>query len=745
MPIFTRNTITTEGAQLAMRSLTGNTAFTVTALAIGNGVLNDADSPESFATLKNELLRLPLSNISYNDDLITASAQISTATISESFVHTEMGLYSGDTLVAYAYAEPEQADFIPAAGGSTAAIKTVTMRIKLAVGQHEYSPAPTENLVSMEEMQTFVSEALPGIVEDTVNISQYQKKTDSTWSKIAGGGTSDINANLSAGGCRRFLDNNGYVVAEFSTYGQTISHKSSTDEAYFSLYANQDGINLYRGSESSDAQGIRITDAGTQFFQGASNFCTFQLASGQFEYTMPDRSGTLALEVVATHDRLGMVLTGSEFTAQNTWPYHVGVGVNSVGRLMFNLRHGGRLRYEWQSESDHSQGYHLYFDGEDTIADFRDLYELTTHITTESDNQANVYSFTLDPAHSPTGTLLSIGWKCRAGSGFSGGSVYLVVMARSSLGVVRHVATSKAPQIQSANKDLLWIFPRVELDGEELIIGLSTEAGATEIDTSLILGIRSASNPAGENNSLQIASGNISGLAAVAITSGTPLFAPISHVSDDSRHLTDDDREALANLHYTPNARFEQDENANGSAVICSTGTQPVTMTIAADSITINSTTEEGEAETAEINFQHGKSGTVPLLDDERLAKLDAAIDAATAANGLGIEERSWNIENWGDVVPSDVFPKTGGIIHVNIMAEAPENNNVLCSLFDEMPITCQFCHVVIVSSSPIVYPGNKSTVYTAADAGKLFAGTLYRHPLYDSGEKTIIANITRF
>lgn len=745
MPLFTRNTITYEGARLATESMANGKPLLITALAVGNGVLNDADYPETFTSLKSQVAVLPLSKLANTTSTIEASAQISTATLASGFVHTEIGLMSGDTLIAHGYAEPANADYIPSTGEGTAVVKTITMRLKIATASTVYLPAPTENLVSMEEMQTFVSEALPAIVEAKVNISQYQTKVDTTWSKIAGGGKADVSAILAPNGCRRFMDDKGNTIAEFATYGQLISNPGSTFGSSFSLLANQEGINLYRGSTTDGAAGVRVTDAGTQFFQGEANSCTFSLASGHLTYTMPDRSGTLALEVAATHDRLGMVLTGSEYPAKNAWPYHVGVGTDNNGRLIFNLRTGGRLKYTWQNDADHSQGYHLYFDGEDAIADLRDLYNLTVHKTAESDSQANIHSFVLAPVHSPTGTLVSIAWQCRSGSGFSKDQVYLVVMARSELGTVRHVATSKNAQIQVAGKDLSWVFPRAELHGEELIIGLSSEANATEIDTSLVLGVRCSGNPAGENNSMLATNGNnISCLVELTITSGTPLYAPIAHVDNDTLHLTVADRKALANFRYTPNATFAQDDNDNGYVIVKTTGNQPTTTTIRPDSITIVATADDGLIETSNIALPR-ESGTIPVLNDERLAKLDVAIDKATAPKEPEIETRYHTIEHWGDVVPGEALPKTGGIIHVSISAEAPVDNNVLCSLFEDMPATCQFCHVVIVSETAIVYPANGEAIYSPSDAGKLFAGTIYRHPLYDSGEKNIISNIHRF
>lgn len=184
MALFTNLALTDSGEKMVNDYLTGaeKTPIAVTAIAIGDGA--KPDNLPAQKALVHEVRRLAVETTQLDNGELTVTARLSTDSLTEDVRHRELGVYSGDTLFAYAHAGDEY-DVIPAAGQNTAVIKQITVRIVVGTVDIRLETLKTDDYVTYagleqrvndrvgevvpEEVQRVFDENLPGAINDKID------------------------------------------------------------------------------------------------------------------------------------------------------------------------------------------------------------------------------------------------------------------------------------------------------------------------------------------------------------------------------------------------------------------------------------------------------------------------------------------------------------------------------------------------------------------------------------------------
>ena len=183
------------------------------------------------------------------------------------------------------------------------------------------------------------------------------------------------------------------------------------------------------------------------------------------------------------------------------------------------------------------------------------LYEelLSEHTSVVGSTDINCRWAQLSLSHCPpAGNLKSVTIPCRSASNseMTTAASYLGIFEEDASGNFIHLATSTNAVNQTAGADSLWLFDEVTLSGTKIRLSLMPNRTSTTLSTSLILGARGVYNDT-DGCYLSNSSGSSEKyLIGAVFTIGTPgpLFAPASHQSDTTIHLSAEEHASLAEL-----------------------------------------------------------------------------------------------------------------------------------------------------------------------------------------------------
>ena len=141
---------------------TSKTPISITAIAIGDGAA--PKDTVNITKLVNELKRLPVETTNIDKGVLTVTAQFSTDSITKDITHREIGLYSGNSLIAYANAGNDY-DFIPAAGKNTAVIKKIAVRLTVGTVSVKMETLPVGDYITYAGVEQRILALAPTVVD----------------------------------------------------------------------------------------------------------------------------------------------------------------------------------------------------------------------------------------------------------------------------------------------------------------------------------------------------------------------------------------------------------------------------------------------------------------------------------------------------------------------------------------------------------------------------------------------------
>lgn len=177
MALFQNLQLTNSGNKVINDYILGTskTPISITAIAIGDG--QAPATPAAQTALMHEVKRLAVESTNLDKGVLTVTARLSTDTITADITHREIGLYSGNTLIAYANAGNDY-DFIPAAGKNTAVIKVITVRLTVGTVAVRLETLPADDYVTYDGLEQRVKDRVNATAPDLVRES-FQEIVDS--------------------------------------------------------------------------------------------------------------------------------------------------------------------------------------------------------------------------------------------------------------------------------------------------------------------------------------------------------------------------------------------------------------------------------------------------------------------------------------------------------------------------------------------------------------------------------------
>lgn len=164
MALFSNLALTAAGNKAVNDYILGTskTPISITAIAIGDGAA--PKDTTNLTALVHELKRLPIETTSVDKGVLYVSAQFSTDSITQDITHREIGLYSGNSLIAYANAGDDY-DFIPAAGKNTAVIKKIAVRLTVGTVQVKMETLPVGDYITYAGVEQRILALAPTVVD----------------------------------------------------------------------------------------------------------------------------------------------------------------------------------------------------------------------------------------------------------------------------------------------------------------------------------------------------------------------------------------------------------------------------------------------------------------------------------------------------------------------------------------------------------------------------------------------------
>lgn len=164
MALFSNLAFTAAGSKAVNDYILGTskTPVSISAIAIGDGE-KPADTT-NLTALVHELKRLPIETTSVEKGVLRVTAQFATDSIEQDIIHREIGLFSGETLIAYANAGDDY-DFIPAAGKNTAVIKKIAVRLTVGTVAVKMETLPAGDYITYEGASQRMKEIAPPVLE----------------------------------------------------------------------------------------------------------------------------------------------------------------------------------------------------------------------------------------------------------------------------------------------------------------------------------------------------------------------------------------------------------------------------------------------------------------------------------------------------------------------------------------------------------------------------------------------------
>lgn len=511
MALYSTVTLTDTGAQLLASLLLSGSPLNLTALALGSGTLEEGDSPQTLTALKQEVKRLPLETINATAGAVVVTASLSTATVAADFYQRELGLYSGETLIAYGNAG-DKADYIPAAGSNTAVTKKLSLRLVTGNVPVQYQPLDSSEFVT----QTQLNETLPTLISNA--LSQY----------ITGGGSIEATVQPATDSqAGTVLLAKGQISNRLAAVATSGSYDALTGEPSITRLhlVDSDGNELMTlrtllGATCVDAQDLSI-DAGN--------------------YTLNAPRAVLSYRETPS----SAVTTFLGFAVK---PYQLlDYGIDGVCMFIGDpslplLLRGSSISFAGQDFTPSAMASKVELSAALDAACYTD--EDRAAETGTGTSNANVQYIELDPQHVPAGKLQSISLMSRT-SGVPSTASYLGVYELGEDGsTYTKLGASSESVTQVANTYTRWSFPEgITLSGRKLrlLAQTSPDEGWTPGNT---LGLRTY--VAGDGDSTRLVSGSTS--LSYVPQMMFEYAARVPHATDASCHLSAEEREKLAPL-----------------------------------------------------------------------------------------------------------------------------------------------------------------------------------------------------
>lgn len=516
MPLYTNATLTDAGAALLSSLLLTGSPLQLSSLALGSGALAPDENPKALTALKHEEKRLPLETATASNGAVVVSASLSTASVAAGFAQREIGLYSGDTLLAYGNAG-DKADYIPAAGGNTAICKKITLRLTTGNTPVQYQPLDSAEFVT----HTHLNETLPIRINDA--LSRYLTGGGSIEAAVAPATDSEPGTVLLAAG------QSGHQLAAVASTG-SYSDLTGTPQV---------GALQITGANGGVLLSIRGNATNTTFTGSQIGFAT----------TLASISAATSYQFYADPDtRQTRLFLGYTLSPIQLLPYGITEPCVFLGEpgLPLYLR-GSKISIGGEEFSPADAIGKAELDAAIDSALFTTTPSATE--TAPGTSNAVVQYIELDPRHLPTGELESISLYIRPDRVPTTPS-YLGIFEAGDDGEYAKIGASAESIRQAANSYATWTFPRgIMLTGKKLrLIALANRDDGWAPNHQI--GIRAFPRQTGDTTVMVSGSTTVQYVPQMRVTASrkAPLYTPASHATDTEKHLTPEEHATLATL-----------------------------------------------------------------------------------------------------------------------------------------------------------------------------------------------------
>jgi len=516
MALYTTLTLTDAGAQLLSSLLLSGSPLRLTSLALGSGTLAEGENPKGLTALKQEVKRLPLETVTASNGAVVVSALLSTATVEADFTQRELGLYSGDTLIAYGNAG-DKADYIPAAGDNTAICKRFSLRLSTGNVPVQYQPLDSGEFVT----HAHLNETLPVLISEA--LSRF----------ITEGGSIEASVNPATDTAA------GTVLLAEGQTGHRLAAVASSGNYQDMKGTPQVGAVQITGANGAVLLSIRGNATNTTFTGSQIGFTTTLTSisastSYQF-YTDPATYQTRLF--------LGYTLSPIQLL-----PYGISEPCVFIGEpsLPLYLR-GSKISIGGEDFSPADAIDNAELDAAIDTALFDN--ESTTTETATGTSNAVVQYIELDPMHLPTGELESISLYIRPDRVPTTQS-YLGIFEAGDSGEYAKIGVSSDAVRQTASSYATWTFPRgIMLTGKKLrLIALASPDNGWDPDHQI--GIRAFPRQTGDTSVMVSGATTVNYVPQMRMTvrRQRARYALATHADDADRHLTPEEHATLAPL-----------------------------------------------------------------------------------------------------------------------------------------------------------------------------------------------------
>lgn len=159
MANFNHIKITKAGAALLASSISDNSKVEFSHIAIGSGELAEEQDISTMTDLVSPVMDLPIESITSEGGAVILTANLSTASVPETFMHREVGIYASNALIAYGNAGDEY-DAIPATGEATALSKKIKIILNIAPGVTSFRDIDSEQFVTYAGLEARIGDAV---------------------------------------------------------------------------------------------------------------------------------------------------------------------------------------------------------------------------------------------------------------------------------------------------------------------------------------------------------------------------------------------------------------------------------------------------------------------------------------------------------------------------------------------------------------------------------------------------------
>ncbi len=274
MANFNNITITESGAALLASSIAGDSKLEFSHIAVGSGLLAEGQDIATMTELVSPVVDLPIESMTSEGGAVILTANLNTASVPTTFMHREVGVYAGNTLVAYGNAGDEY-DAIPATGGATAISKTIRIALNIAAGTTSFRDIDSEQFVTYAGLESRINDAILTVAKsaaaEAVNNSIASAAEEAVL-KVAKTGAFTGESGDSA---YDIAVANGYTGTEAewlaslkgaagaSAYQSWLAEgNTGTITDFFNYLATALGVDLHYVADSPHAQsGIAVTEA----------------------------------------------------------------------------------------------------------------------------------------------------------------------------------------------------------------------------------------------------------------------------------------------------------------------------------------------------------------------------------------------------------------------------------------------------------------------------------------------------